>query len=85
MGTSFQLPYSYDTIALILISRPEMFELSFIPFLHNSWKSDHTVDPLDKSVAHFVTDLQQVEHIGIHTVTYIHMHSQAFCVIVSLF
>ena len=55
----FKLPYSYNTAAVVLLSVPEMFDLSFIPFL----KTKHWIkgsDPLDQSIAHFVSQLKQV-------------------------
>ena len=52
----FKLPHHHDTLAFVIISKPSMFEKSFLPYLWNLYQDDNTLinirDPLDKSVAH---------------------------------
>ena len=37
VGPKFKLPYGDDTAAVVVLSRPDMFELTFVPVsVHNS-------------------------------------------------
>ena len=38
VGDKFQLPYSSDTLAFVIISQPSMFEKAFLPFVETSLK-----------------------------------------------
>lgn len=48
--TPFNLKYSHDTLAFILVSTPSMFEASFIPYLREHGDT-YTRDPLDECMA----------------------------------
>ena len=38
VGEKFELPYSCDTLAFVIISQPSMFENTFLPFVEESLK-----------------------------------------------
>lgn len=61
--------YHDDTLALLVISRPSMFELAFLPFLAQTVESMSTTsdasnvvygDPIDKCMQHYFGALKQV-------------------------
>ncbi|XP_067929927.1 cyanocobalamin reductase / alkylcobalamin dealkylase-like [Watersipora subatra] len=56
---SFHLPYDHDALALLLLSNPDMFELSFIPFLRSSAYEPTKNDPLDQFIKHYVSHLRE--------------------------
>ena len=46
----FTLPYKPDTLAILVISTPSMFEQTFIPFLEKKVDPSNTRDPLDQAI-----------------------------------
>lgn len=42
VSKSFLLPHGKDTLAMVVISKPCMFELTFIPFVVNAWNEAKT-------------------------------------------
>lgn len=56
VSESFKLIYPYDTLALCVISTPEMFEKGFIPFLKNAHYTG-SKDPLDGFVCNYLNKL----------------------------
>ncbi|XP_007259558.3 cyanocobalamin reductase / alkylcobalamin dealkylase [Astyanax mexicanus] len=54
VSQAHQLKYSADTLAVVVLSTPSMFENSFLPFLQRcSWKDIR--DPVDQCVAHAIS------------------------------
>jgi len=53
VDTKFSLNYDSNTLAMVVISQPEMFEKSFLPFLASRRKSEDSFrDPLDECMLH---------------------------------
>jgi len=49
----FRLEYPPDTLSVVVISQPSMFELAFLPFLSSDWSSLKSLrDPLDECMLH---------------------------------
>ena len=57
---SFHLPYSPDTLALIIISKPSMFELLFKPFLSSPNFHPESMDPLDQCLRNTFKELAKL-------------------------
>ncbi|XP_072552116.1 cyanocobalamin reductase / alkylcobalamin dealkylase [Salminus brasiliensis] len=54
VSQAHHLQYSADTLAVVVLSTPSMFENSFLPFLQRcSWKGIR--DPVDQCVAHAIS------------------------------
>jgi len=54
VDVKFRLNYDPDTLAMVVISQPEMFEQSFLPFLATARQSEGSIrDPLDECMLHF--------------------------------
>lgn len=58
VSTSFHFPYSGDTLAVLLVSTPSMFEQLFIPYLNSPHYSRDPLDPLDQCFKHFFSQLK---------------------------
>lgn len=56
----FHFPYSEDTLAILLINTPSMFESLFIPFLRSPDYSSGRLDPLDQCFKHFFSQLREL-------------------------
>ena len=56
----FSLPYTPDTLAVLAISTPSMFENSFIPFLQTKIDPTNTRDPLDQAVQHKINEISNI-------------------------
>ncbi|XP_051789225.1 cyanocobalamin reductase / alkylcobalamin dealkylase [Erpetoichthys calabaricus] len=54
VSADFSLSYPEDTLALVVLSSPGMFERAFQPFLKNL-DLENVRDPIDQCVAHHVT------------------------------
>lgn len=67
VGESFRLQYDDDTIAVLLVSTPDMFEKVFLPFVRSGDLRDVVRDPLDQSISNFVQQLTQVSTVIILT------------------
>ena len=62
MEDVFRLPYDDESFGLLLVSTPQMFELSFIPYIKQyGWDSSR--DPLDQSVQHRISKAISVSPI----------------------
>ena len=48
VGKEFKFPYPEDTLAVLILSSPSMFEKVFLPFLASSYKPGLTTDPIDQ-------------------------------------
>lgn len=55
----FHLPYDKDTLGILLLSTPDMFEKVFVPFIKSGYVADHR-DPLDASISDFIECLKSV-------------------------
>jgi len=60
VGDAFKLPFEYDALGVLLLSSPDMFELNFLPYLKNNRTQEVHRDPIDSSVADFVSHLKEV-------------------------
>ena len=58
--TCFHLPYPPDTLALIIISAPSMFELLFKPFLSSPNFHPESMDPLDQCLKNTFEELAKL-------------------------
>lgn len=56
---SFRLPHPPDTLSLIIISTPSMFEQIFTPFLSSAEFQAQSMDPLDQCMKKTFTDLAE--------------------------
>lgn len=57
----FQLPYSYDTLSVIVVSQPCMFEKTFLPWLiENQHRLPDMKDFIDECMQCFFTQIKQV-------------------------
>lgn len=56
----FHFPWGEDTLAVLLISTPSMFERLFIPYLRSSHYSHTVLDPLDQCFKHFFSQLRDL-------------------------
>lgn len=61
----FRLSYPADTLGLLVISTPDMFERAFIPFVKQQEESDGIRDPIDQCVAYYFNKVKEV-----HSMTY---------------
>ncbi len=67
--TSFRLPHHPDTLALIIISTPSMFERIFKPFLGSAEFQPETMDPLDQCMKKTFKDLAELfEDLQVETI-----------------
>lgn len=55
----FRLPYPPDTLGLLVISTPEMFEKAFIPFVRQQGECNGIRDPIDQCVMHYFNKVKQ--------------------------
>lgn len=62
----FRLSYPEDTLGLLVISTPDMFERAFIPFVKHQEECDGIRDPIDQCVAHYFNKVKEV-----HTMTHV--------------
>lgn len=60
----FRLSYPADTLGLLVISTPDMFERAFIPFLKNE-ECNEIRDPIDQCVVHYFNKVKQVSNLNI--------------------
>lgn len=58
VATTFHFPYSEDTLAILLISTPSMFEDLFLPFLCSPHYTHSHLDPIDQCFKHFFSHLK---------------------------
>ncbi|KAJ8388432.1 hypothetical protein AAFF_G00133080 [Aldrovandia affinis] len=54
LSSSLHLPYPADTLAVVVLSTPSMFERAFIPFLE-SRSCVGVTDPIDQCIRHCIT------------------------------
>ena len=54
----FHLPYSQETLAVLLVSKPSMFEDLFLPFLASPHYMPGKLDPLDQCFKHLFSELK---------------------------
>jgi methylmalonic aciduria homocystinuria type C protein len=54
----FHFPLDGDTLAVVVINTPSMFEELFIPFLRSPQYSPGTLDPIDQCFRHFFSQLR---------------------------
>ncbi|XP_047443045.1 cyanocobalamin reductase / alkylcobalamin dealkylase isoform X2 [Mugil cephalus] len=54
LSPSLQLSYPDDTLAVVVLSTPDMFEQAFLPFLERR-EYKGLCDPIDQCVRHYVT------------------------------
>ena len=60
LPSALRLPHPDDTLAVVVISTPSMFELAFLPFLESSGCQGLS-DPIDQCVKqHISTAVSQV-------------------------
>jgi methylmalonic aciduria homocystinuria type C protein len=59
VGAPFVLPYDADTLAVLIISTPDMFDLAFKPFICRQ-DCVGPRDPIDNCVAHYFSQIKQV-------------------------
>lgn len=60
VDAKFRLNYESSTLAMVVISQPEMFEKSFLPFLATRRKSEDSFrDPLDECMLHIFSKVTQ--------------------------
>lgn len=57
VAPSFHLPHRPDTLAVLLVSAPSMFEKLFLPYLHSPLHTQDSMDPLDRCLKHFFGEL----------------------------
>ena len=60
VSSPFHFPYSVDTLAVLLVSTPSMFEKLFLPYLSSPQYSPTTLDPLDQCFKHFFSRLREL-------------------------
>ena len=61
LSPSFHLPHNPQTLAVLLVSTPSMFENLFIPFLRSpQYSSQGQQDPLDQCFKHFFAELKSL-------------------------
>lgn len=60
VATPFHFPCSEDTLAVLLINTPSMFESLFIPFLRSPHYSHGRLDPIDQCFKHFFSQLREL-------------------------
>jgi methylmalonic aciduria homocystinuria type C protein len=54
----FKLNHPSDTLAVVVISQPDMFERAFLPYLSNDWESSKSLrDPIDDCMLHYFSML----------------------------
>ena len=53
----FHLPYNHDTLGMLVVSSPTMFERVFLPYLCSSSYTVGQLDPLDQCLKHFFSKL----------------------------
>ena len=58
----FILPYEYDTLAILLVSTPDMFDKALIPFLVRE-ECSGTGDLIDKCIKEYFNQIKQVSLI----------------------
>lgn len=58
VAPAFHFPHSGDTLAVLLVSTPPMFEQLFLPFLRSPHYSPASLDPLDQCFKHFFNQLK---------------------------
>ncbi|KAI6659044.1 Methylmalonic aciduria and homocystinuria type C protein-like [Oopsacas minuta] len=56
----FELPYNPDTLAILAVSTPCMFENTFLPFLKNKPDPSNTRDPLDQAIINKLQDINTI-------------------------
>jgi len=54
LSDGHHLPYPADTLAVVVLSTPAMFERSFLPFLQ-SQRCEGLRDPIDQCSAHTIS------------------------------
>ena len=67
----FYLPYAYNTVACVIISKPSMFEKALIPYLKEIYQEDEVEnkvkDPVDQCMAHTFKKVgDHFKHLNIH-------------------
>lgn len=55
----FRLSYPADTLGLLVISTPDMFERAFIPFVKEQEECDGIRDPIDQCVAYYFNKVKE--------------------------
>lgn len=60
VGSPFHLPYSGSTLAVLVVSKPNMFEKLFLPYLNSPQYSRGHLDPLDQCFKHFFSKLKEL-------------------------
>lgn len=60
VAPSFQLPYPYDTLAIVVISTPRMFDKSFKPFVCQHQDLGNLRDPIDECMVHYFNRAKQL-------------------------
>ncbi len=60
MDEPFKLSYPYDTLALCMVSTPEMFDKGFKPFLKTGNYSG-SMDPLDEFISGYINKLKTLK------------------------
>lgn len=60
VAPAFHLPWGEDTLAVLLVSTPAMFEHLFLPYLHSPHYSCGQLDPLDQCFKHFFSQLKEL-------------------------
>lgn len=58
VAAPFHFPCSEDTLAVLLVSTPAMFEQLFIPYLRSPHYAPGRLDPLDQCFKHFFSELK---------------------------
>ena len=56
----FHLPYSEDTLAVLVISTPAMFEKLFLPYLQSPSYANGELDPLDQCLKNYFAGLKSI-------------------------
>ena len=56
----FALPYQPNTLAVLVVSTPSMFEKSFLPFLSTKIDPSSTRDPLDQAVMEKIQEINSI-------------------------
>jgi methylmalonic aciduria homocystinuria type C protein len=78
VGAKFALPFPHSTFAVVVLSRPDMFEKSFIPFLadaarsHNEGEGEGKRDPLDQCMRQTMTEAKETVFAASEKLTVIH-------------
>ncbi len=57
VSTGFQLPHHGNTLAVLVVNTPSMFERLFVPYLQVTSHTHHLLDPLDNCLKEFFSDL----------------------------